>query len=234
MSDPFHDTATVELGWSAPAGIPMRYDAAFDVRRSQGFWTHWYRVVFARLGIEAGPGLRVLGRLLLQIDGKAANIRLGRNVTLMPGVHLKNRENGSIVLHDRTTLDTNVRLVAANDATITLGENASIGMGSIVNAGRDVTIGRGTITAGYCYLNVSDHRFAAGVPIRAQGFHHAPIAIGEDCWLGANVFVLRGARIGNGAVIGAGALVEGDIPANAICQGRPAVPVRYRRPAETT
>jgi maltose O-acetyltransferase len=174
----------------------------------------------------------VLGPLLLQVDGKPSNIQLGSNVTLMPGVHLKNRENGRIVLHDRVTLDTNARLVAANDATIEIGENASVGMGSIINAGRDVTIGRGTITAGYCYLNVSDHRFAAGVPVRAQGFHHAPIVIGEDCWLGGYVFVTRGARIGNGAVISGGSVVEGDIPANAICQGRPAVPARYRRPVE--
>ena len=225
-------TPPVDLGWTEPAGIPMRYGTAFDIRPTQGFWTRWYRMVFKRKGIKAGPGLRVLGPLLLQIDGKASNIEFGANVTLMPGVHLKNRENGRIVLHDRVTLDTHARLVAANDATIEIGENASVGMGSIINAGRDVTIGRGTITAGYCYLNVSDHRFAAGVPIRAQGFHHAPIAVGEDCWLGAYVYVARGARIGNGAVISSGAVVDGDIPANAICQGRPAAPTRYRRAQE--
>lgn len=222
----------IDLGWSSASDIPMRYGDAFEVRRIQGFWTRWYRIAFARKGIEVGAGLRVLGPLLLQFDGKPSNIRFGRNVTLMPGVHLKNRENGRIVLNDRVTLDTNARLVAANDATIEIGENSSVGMGSIVNAGRDVTIGRGTITAGYCYLNVSDHRFSAGVPIRAQGFHHAPIAIGEDCWLGAYVYVARGARIGNGAVISSGSVVEGDIPANAICQGRPAVPARYRRVME--
>ncbi len=232
MSDAASARHAADLGWTVAPDIPMQYGQPFEVRPTFGFWTHWYRMVFARKGIEAGRGLRVLGPLLLQVDGKGSNIRLGRNVTLMPGVHLKNRENGRIVLHDRVTLDTNARLVAANDATIEIGENSSIGMGSIINAGRDVTIGRGTITAGYCYLNVSDHRFAAGVPIRAQGFHHEPIAIGEDCWLGAYVFVMRGARIGNGAVISAGAMVEGDIPANSICQGRPATPVRYRRPVE--
>ncbi len=232
MNDVQSTAGAVDLGWSRAADIPMRYGTAFDIRTSAGFWTRWYRMVFARKGIKVGRGLRVLGPLLLQVDGKPSNIQLGDNVTLMPGVHLKNRENGRIVLHDRVTLDSNARLVAANDATIELGENSSVGMGSIINAGRDVIIGRGTITAGYCYLNVSDHRFVAGVPIRAQGFHHAPIGIGEDCWLGAYVFVTRGARIGHGAVISAGAVVEGDIPANAICQGRPAAPIRFRRPQE--
>ncbi|MEP4378222.1 MAG: acyltransferase [Alphaproteobacteria bacterium] len=218
----------IDLGYSDAGDIPLRYDETVEIRKCAGFWTRYYQMRFRMLGIPYGRGLRVLGRLLLQIDGKPANLQIGDNVTLMPGVHLKNRENGTIVLHDRSTLDTNARLVAANNATIAVGENASIGMGSIINAGRDVTIGRGTITAGYCYLNVSDHNFAKGIPIRDQGFKHAPIAIGEDAWLGAYVFVLRGARIGNGAVVSASSIVSGDIPQNAIVQGRPAEIVKFR------
>ena len=207
----------------------MTYEGTIPIRQTSGFWTRYYQILFHLKGIPFGRGLVVRGKLLLQIDGKPNNLRIGNNVTLMPGVHLKNRENGKIILHDRVTLDTNVRLVAANNAQIAIGENASMGMGSIVNAGRDVTIGRGTITAGYCYINVSDHKFSAGMPIRAQGFNHAPISIGEDAWLGAYAFVLRGTRIGNGAVVAAASTVSGDIPENAIVQGRPAAIVKYRK-----
>ena len=77
----------------------------------------------------------MLGPILLQIDGSPANVRLGANVTLMPGAHLKNRERGAIILHDGVKLDTMARLVAANDARIELGERVAIGMGTVINAG---------------------------------------------------------------------------------------------------
>ncbi len=222
------ETVLPNIGYKNASEIPMQYDGDQNIRRTAGFWTTYYKIRFRWLGIRYGAGLIVRGRLLLQIDGKAENLHIGKNVTLMPGVHLKNRENGTIFLHDRVTLDTNVRLVAANNAHIMIGENASVGMGSIINAGDDVIIGRGTITAGYCYINVSDHNFSAGTPIRSQGFKHAPISIGEDAWLGAYVFVLRGARVGHGAVVAATSVVSGDIPRNAIVQGQPAKIIKYR------
>jgi chloramphenicol O-acetyltransferase type B len=56
--------------------------------------------------------------------------------------------------------------------------------------------------------------------------------IGNDVWIGARVFVRDGVRIGNGAVIAAGAVVTGDIPDYAIVGGVPAKVIRYRFPEE--
>lgn len=52
--------------------------------------------------------------------------------------------------------------------------------------------------------------------------------IGSDVWIGANAVVLRGARIGHGAVVAAGAVVKGDVPPYAIVGGVPAKIIRYR------
>ena len=158
-----------------------------------------------------------------------ANIQLGTNVTLMLGAHLKNRERGRIVLHDGVKLDTMARLVAANDARIELGERVAIGMGTVVNAGRDVLLGRGCLTAAHCVIDASDHGIAAGAPIQSQPFDHAPIDIDEDVWLGAGVGVSRGSRIGAGVVVSAGSTVSGAVPPGAIVHGSPARPVKYRR-----
>jgi fatty-acyl-CoA synthase len=212
-----------------PDLIPMAYAEPRPPRRSRGLWSRYYGVVFRLKGIRCGPGLRVLGRILLQIDGSPSNIRIGSNVTLMPGAHLKNRENGTIVLNDGVKLDTMTRLVAANDARLELGENVAIGMGTVVNAGRDVLLGRGCLTAAHCVINASDHGIAAGAPIQRQLFQHAPIYIGEDVWLGAGVVVTRGSRIGPGAVVSAGSTVSGSVPAAAIVHGSPARPVKFRR-----
>jgi fatty-acyl-CoA synthase len=211
-----------------PDSIPMSYATPRSPRRSRGFWSLYYQALFRLKGIQCGPGLKVLGPILLQVDGRAKNIRLGAEVTLMPGAHVKNREEGLIVLHDGVKLDTMARLVAANDARIELGENVALGLGTVVNAGRDVLLGRGCLTAAHCVINASDHGTAAGAPIQGQPFEHAPIYIGEDVWLGAGVVVSRGSRIGSGAVVSAGSTVSGSVPAAAIVHGSPARPVKYR------
>lgn len=55
----------------------------------------------------------------------------------------------------------------------------------------------------------------------------API-IGHDVWIGCNTVVLRGSKIGNGAVIGANSVVTGDIPPYSIAVGSPARIVKFR------
>ena len=67
----------------------------------------------------------------------------------------------------------------------------------------------------------------AGCKFQDQGgmiFH--PIHIGKNVWLGANVTVLPGVTIGDGAIIAAGAVVTNDVPANMIAAGVPAKVIR--------
>lgn len=54
------------------------------------------------------------------------------------------------------------------------------------------------------------------------------ITIGSDCWLGADVFVGPGVTIGEKAVVGARASVFSDLPAEMVCVGFPARPIRKR------
>lgn len=49
-----------------------------------------------------------------------------------------------------------------------------------------------------------------------------PITIGNDVWIGGNVTILPGVRIGNNVVIAAGAVVTKDIPDNCLAGGIPA------------
>lgn len=180
-------------------------------------------------GIRAGKGLRVLGPLLLRIDGDAKNIVLGKNITLLPYVDIKNRGNGKIILHDGVFIETNARLLAVNDATLELGDHAQVGIGTVINAGVDVIIGRYTAIAGHCTIVASEHGYSdMETPIKFQGYTHAPIYIGEDVWLATNVVVRPGVHIDEGTVVGAYAVVHEDLPANIIAVGNPAREVKKR------
>lgn len=57
---------------------------------------------------------------------------------------------------------------------------------------------------------------------------HGNIHIGDDVWIGRNVLILPGANIGNGAVIGAGSVVAGKIPAYSIAVGNPCRVIKMR------
>ena len=52
--------------------------------------------------------------------------------------------------------------------------------------------------------------------------------VGNDVWIGANVVVLRNVKIGDGAVLAAGAIVNKDVPPYAIVGGVPAKIIKYR------
>lgn len=57
--------------------------------------------------------------------------------------------------------------------------------------------------------------------------------IGNDVWIGSRAIILQGVKVGNGAVIGAGAIVTKDVPDYAIVVGSPAHILRYRFDEET-
>ncbi len=59
-----------------------------------------------------------------------------------------------------------------------------------------------------------------------------PVVIGHDVWIGAQVTVRKGVRIGDGAIIGAGSFVNRDVEAYSIVGGVPARHLRYRFPPE--
>lgn len=53
-----------------------------------------------------------------------------------------------------------------------------------------------------------------------------PVIIGDDVWIGGNVTILPGVKIGNNVVIAAGAVVTKDIPDNCVAGGIPAKPIK--------
>ena len=52
--------------------------------------------------------------------------------------------------------------------------------------------------------------------------------VGSDCWLGNGAKVVGNVRIGNGAIVGSGAVVTKDVPPYAVVAGNPAKIVKYR------
>lgn len=97
----------------------------------------------------------------------------------------------------------------------------------------DVRVGAGLVGAAGLYASSGQHEFRAWptLPVKLQDLRRAvipwsdrsaPIEIGEDCWLGLNVVVMRGVTIGRGCVVGANSVVTRDLPPYSVAAGAPA------------
>lgn len=110
------------------------------------------------------------------------------------------------------------------------GKGIRIGTGVFINSGcrfqdqGGITIGDRCLIGHNAVFATLNHDLD---PRRRADLHPAPIVLGDNVWIGANVIVLPGVTIGDNAVIGAGSLVTKDIPANAVAVGSPARIVRH-------
>ena len=106
---------------------------------------------------------------------------------------------------------------------ITLGKHVFINSGCQFQDQGGITIDDGALIGPNTVLATLNHGLA---PSRRHDLFPAPIHIGKNVWLGANVTVLGGVTIGDNAVVAAGAVVTNDIPHNALAAGVPARVIR--------
>jgi acetyltransferase-like isoleucine patch superfamily enzyme len=118
--------------------------------------------------------------------------------------------------------------VGGDSARLAIGEYTFIGRGTEVEVSLSVTIGTGGLIAPGVFITDHNHSTTLGTPMYVQPCVAAPVVIGDDVWIGANSVILPGVTIGSGAVVAAGAVVNRDVPPNAIVGGVPAKVIRQR------
>ena len=120
--------------------------------------------------------------------------------------------------------------IRCHEGSLRIGDKVVFGKANVVNAYLDIGIGASTLVADWVYICDFDHRMDdVTMPIKDQGIVKGPVRIGPDTWISTKVTVLRNTRVGRGCVLGAHAVVKGDIPDYSIAVGSPAKPVRNRK-----
>ncbi len=109
-----------------------------------------------------------------------------------------------------------------------IGDRSALTGSCVISAAQHVRLGRSVLLARNVYISDHSHGFAdVSRPIIDQGIDSvAPVEICAGAWLGQNVVVCPGVRIGRGAVIGANSVVKDDVPDHAVAVGAPARVVR--------
>lgn len=106
--------------------------------------------------------------------------------------------------------------------SIQIGNRVFIGRNTEFNITGGITIGDDCLIASGCTFVDGDHGMAPDRPMNEQPLNRAAIVLEENVWLGAQCVVLKGVRLGRGAVIGAGSVVTKSVPAGEVWAGTPA------------
>ena len=112
---------------------------------------------------------------------------------------------------------------------LSIGDNSGIGIGACING--PVTIGKNVMMGQEVIIYTTRHNDdRIDIPIQEQGMKKIlPVVIGNDVWIGGRVIILPGVTIGDGCIIGAGAIVTRDVPSYSVAVGVPAKVVRRRK-----
>lgn len=139
------------------------------------------------------------------------------------------------------------RLKIAQGTQLVLGERVRVRGRVIVNGGGVVHVGADTLLNG-CWIGArTSVTIGAGClisdcDITDSDFHNLdparrhlppdertqrPVHIGENVWVGAHALVLKGTTVGRDSVVGAGAVVRGEVPPGVVVVGNPAQVVKH-------
>ena len=183
--------------------------------------SNWFRLVMKMTKVEYGKKLLLKGVPIIFNKG-GARLKIGNNVTL------KSSSLSNLVgLYSRTIIVTR-----ASGAVIEIGDNVGIS-GATIYARQGIYIGDNTCVGGNCKILDNDfHPIDAEERLRLLNDVHGgdaadliptrEIHIGKNCFLGCNSIILKGTVLGDGCVVGAGAVVSGKFEDNCVIAGNPA------------
>ena len=156
--------------------------------------------------------------------GAAINVQHGCELNLERGVNIG--PGSLIIVSDERSSG------ALSKSKLTIGKNTTLNEYCNVRAaGGSISIGKDCLLAQMITLVGSNHSTDLGAPIWTQvwSMRNNSVVVGDDVWIGAHAVILPGSKIGNGAIIAAGAVVRGIVPDGEIWGGVPARKISVRK-----
>ena len=156
-----------------------------------------------------GPQCFIDDYVTIYAHQDGGEVRLGEGVHVYRGTIIEIGRGGSVIIGDHTHIQSHCNIKGFLGSTI---------------------IGRNVQIAPHCGFSPYEHSFEdLDANIREQGITSSgDIVLEDDVWLGLNVQVLDGVRIGRGTVVGAGAVVTKSLPSDSVAVGVPARVIRRR------
>jgi acetyltransferase-like isoleucine patch superfamily enzyme len=124
--------------------------------------------------------------------------------------------------------------IRAHEGEVRIGAKSVLGQECTISAFQHVSIGRECIVADRVMLIDFDHGVVeVERPVREQGIYKRDVRVGNNVWVGYGACFLRGVTVGDNTVVGTYAVVNRDVPDNAVVAGVPARILRMRETPRT-
>jgi len=187
-------------------------------------------------GARLGRRVRCGGPVTIGADAIIGDdVALNGEVKIGRGAHIEKHVtlHGNVVIGEGSVIGAFSILSTLPKGQLAIGRDVYVNAFSVIGAAERVEIADHCIFAAYVQITDATHQIedvsvlTKHAPIRSD-----PVHIGENVWLGSGAMVTMGVSIGQGAVIGAKALVTRDVPAMSVAYGVPARVVRSRTTGE--
>lgn len=152
--------------------------------------------------------LAILRTIIIQLRNPRL-VTKGRHMMKI-GTEIIIRPKGNLCIGHNVKTQQRV-MIAAINGTIEIGDNVSFNRNNIIVCHNEINIGNRCAFGPNVVIYDHDHKFDHNGIVKNE-YNTAPIEIGDDCWVGANVTILKGTHIGKCSIIGAGTVVKGIIP----------------------
>lgn len=199
-----------------------------------------YHLLAYERGLRRGVGLWLKRKFYDEPLFRLRCARCGEGLHLEDGIpevygDLELRLGERVTMHGTTTL---ASAKVFKRPRLTIGDRSHCGSYFSVIVGADVTIGNDVLIANRVQIYAYDshpldlEKRAAHEPAAADTSR--PVTIEDHAWIGSGSFIMKGVRIGRGAIVAAGSVVTKDVPPLAIVAGNPARVVKRLNPDGST
>lgn len=151
---------------------------------------------------------------------------------------INNSSKKNIIIGKNSIIRGIIRREFYGEGRITIGDDVYIGDDTIISCCNAVKIGSRTLIAHGVQIydnnthpvdyqeRYRDWKYILGEEAHKPFIAHAPVEIGDDCWIGLNSIILKGVTIGQGSIVSAGSVVSENVEPFCLVAGNPSKKIK--------
>jgi acetyltransferase-like isoleucine patch superfamily enzyme len=162
---------------------------------------------------------RILYLLIHRTSKEKQFRKLSKNMKLGNGVSLNFAQIENLDLGESLNFRNYIHIWVGKKAKLKIGNQVFFNNYCSINCLESIEIGENTLFGEGVKIYDHNHQYSydsGKLEVSHNEFSLGAVKIGENCWLGSNVVVLKGVTIGDNSIIGAGCVIHKDVPANSV------------------